>query len=198
MKMGFGNQTVWFFLGLACILAGCNRGDRPDAGPQAKGATMGAITVQSPSFANGQPIPKKFTGEGEDVSPALSWSGLPAGTREIALICDDPDAPTPEPWVHWVIYKIPAARTGLPDSVPPTEKLSSPPGAMQGNNTWPAIGYKGPMPPKGHGVHHYHFKVYALDAGLDVKPGLNKKELLKAMHGHILAEGELIGTYQRK
>lgn len=161
------------------------------------GETAMKITIESSAFKHNEPIPRKHTGEGEDVSPPLSWSGIPDGTQELALIVDDPDAPRPEPWVHWVIYKLPPTLTSLPEGVPETKTLAEPAGAMQGNNTWPKLGYNGPMPPPGHGVHHYHFKLYALDAALDVKPGLDKKQLLAKMKGHILAEGELVGTYQR-
>jgi len=155
------------------------------------------ITITSSAFKHNEPIPRKYTGEGTDVSPPLAWSGIPDGARELALIMDDPDAPRAEPWVHWVIYKLPPTLTGLPEGVPKTPTLSEPAGATQGNNTWPKIGYNGPMPPPGHGVHHYHFKLYALDTTLDLQPGLDKKGLLAKMQGHILGEGELIGTYER-
>jgi Raf kinase inhibitor-like YbhB/YbcL family protein len=182
-------------------LAGCNREDpnnelQPAKKPKGKKAMK--IVVESKAFKANERIPVKYTGEGEDISPPLTWSGVPAATKEIALIMDDPDAPTPEPWVHWVLYKVPAGTSGLPEKVANQEKLSVPPGALQGKTSAPKIGYHGPMPPKGHGVHHYHFKVYALDAALELKPGLDKKSLLKAMAGHILAEGELVGTYERK
>jgi Raf kinase inhibitor-like YbhB/YbcL family protein len=149
-----------------------------------------AIEVSSPAFDQGGIIPTKYTGEGQDVSPALNWSDLPEGTREIALVCDDPDAPRPEPWVHWVLYKIPADSTGLPEGG--TE------GALEGENDFGRRGYGGPMPPVGHGVHHYHFKVYALDAELERAAGLTKDQLLEAMEGHVLDEGKLVGTYERK
>ena len=155
------------------------------------------ITIKSPAFAHNAAIPKKFTGDGEDVSPELSWSGVPDNAKELALICDDPDAPTPEPWVHWVIYKIPVKTTKLPENVAKTETLKDPAGAVQGKNSWSKLGYGGPAPPRGHGVHHYHFKVYALDAPLTASAGPDKQGLLAAMKGHILAQGELIGTYQR-
>jgi hypothetical protein len=157
-----------------------------------------SIHVSTPDFQPGDPIPRQFTGEGKDTSPALNWTGLPAGTREIALIVEDPDAPRPVPFVHWVIYKIPAETTGLPAGVPTTATLQSPQGAMQGINDFPKTGYGGPMPPKGHGLHHYHFIVYALDAPLNVSPGLDAKELRAAMKGHVLGEGEVIGVYERK
>lgn len=157
-----------------------------------------AIKVTSPAFKNDQPIPRKYTGEGEDVSPPLSWSNVPAEAKELALICDDPDAPRPEPWVHWLIYKLPAGATQLPEAVPPERTLKTPPGAMQGTNSFGKIGYGGPMPPPGHGVHHYHFKLYALNKALQLQPGIEKKALLSAMKGAIIAEGELVGTYERK
>jgi Raf kinase inhibitor-like YbhB/YbcL family protein len=159
-----------------------------------------AIQLTSTAFADGAPIPRKYTGEGDDVSPALAWSGLPPDTQELALVCDDPDAPTPEPWVHWVIYKIPADATRLPEGVSKTATLKTPPGALQGKNSWPAgqtVGYRGPMPPPGHGRHRYFFKLYALRSKLTVQPGLSKKQLLAAMAGQILGEGQLMGTYQR-
>jgi Raf kinase inhibitor-like YbhB/YbcL family protein len=149
-----------------------------------------AIQVSSPVFEAGGAIPRKHTGEGQDVSPPLEWGGLPEGTEEIALICDDPDAPTPEPFVHWVVYKIPADRTGFPEGS--TQE------ALEGENDFGRTGYGGCMPPEGHGVHHYHFKAYALDIELEAAAGLTKDQLLVAMEGHVLAEGELIGTYERK
>jgi len=162
-----------------------------------EGATMAELAVKSEAFSEGQTVPKKYTGEGQDVSPPLSWSGVPEGAKELALICDDPDAPTPEPWVHWVIYKIPASARGLAENIERSAALSMPPGALQGKNSWNRVGYGGPMPPPGHGVHHYHFKLYALDAELKVEPGLTKNALLATMKGHVLAEAELMGTYQR-
>jgi Raf kinase inhibitor-like YbhB/YbcL family protein len=159
------------------------------------------MKLSSPSFAEGQPIPVKHTGEGADVSPALAWENVPQGTQEFALICEDPDAPTPEPWVHWILYKIPANVTGLPEGVPPDAKLSSPAGALQGRNSWPSgrtMGYRGPQPPKGHGTHHYHFRIFALDAPLYALPTVDKASLVKAMQGHILGEATLVGTYERK
>jgi hypothetical protein len=159
-----------------------------------------AIELTSTAFGEGERVPVKYTGEGEDVSPPLAWSGLPEGTKELALICDDPDAPTPEPWVHWVIYKIPAELAGLPEGVAKTPRLKEPPGALQGENSWPSgqtIGYRGPMPPPGHGVHRYFFKLYALGVHLVIESGKDKKSVLEAMSGHILGEGQLMGTYER-
>lgn len=157
-----------------------------------------SIIVNSGAFAAGQPIPTKYSGEGQDISPPLSWSGVPAETKEIVLICDDPDAPTPQPWVHWVIYKIPGDVTALEENVAKSPQPAVPAGTLQGRNSSGKVGYGGPMPPVGHGMHHYYFKVYALDAPLDLPAGQDKAAVLAAMKGHILAEGELIGTYERK
>jgi len=160
------------------------------------------IQVTSTAFTDGQRIPEKYTGDGLDVSPPLSWSGAPEGTKEFALICDDPNAPTPEPWVHWVIYKIPGNATGLPEGLPRKARLKPPEKILQGANSWstpgkPSVGYRGPAPPPGHGTHHYHFTLYALDASPVLEPGMAKKQLLAEIEGHVLATGELVGTYSR-
>lgn len=161
------------------------------------GAATMKVIIASTAFDAGQRIPTQHTGEGPDVSPALTWTGVPQNTAELALIMDDPDAPTPEPWIHWVLAKIPPGVTGLREGIPRDEKLNDPAGAIQGKNSWNTVGYRGPLPPPGHGTHHYHFKLYALDQPLSLQPGLTKKQLLDAMRGHILAEGELVGTYSR-
>jgi Raf kinase inhibitor-like YbhB/YbcL family protein len=157
------------------------------------------ITITSTAFNSGEAIPKKYTGDGFDYSPPLEWSGVPEGAKELALICDDPDAPGDEPWVHWVIYKIPADVKGLKEDVPRKPRLTDPPGALQGKNSWPSdnIGYRGPKPPPGHGTHHYHFKLYALEGKLAVEPGMNKEAIWQEIKDHIIAEGELVGTYKR-
>jgi Raf kinase inhibitor-like YbhB/YbcL family protein len=157
-----------------------------------------SITIRSTAFGEGDQVPARYTGDGEDLSPPFTWTSPPKGTVELALIVDDPDAPGDEPWVHWVIAKIPPAGLGLPEGY---HEGKAPPGApaatVQGANSWGTTGYRGPAPPKGHGVHHYHFKLYALDAALDVRPGVDKHTLLEAMSGHVLARGELVGTYHR-
>ncbi|MFP4057270.1 MAG: YbhB/YbcL family Raf kinase inhibitor-like protein [Candidatus Brocadiia bacterium] len=147
------------------------------------------ITLTSAAFDDGEPIPTRYTGEGQDLSPPLAWSGVPDSAQELALICDDPDAPTPKPWVHWVLYKVPADRSSLPEG--------DAGGAMEGTNDFSKTGYGGPMPPPGHGTHHYEFKLYALDQPLDLQPGATKDQLLEAMEGHIVDEGKLVGTYER-
>ncbi len=158
------------------------------------------IQLTSPAFKEGEAIPKKYTGEGVDLSPPLNWTGVPEGAKELVLICDDPDAPTDEPWVHWVIYKIPANLTGLKEGVPRKSRLTDPAGALQGKNSWPSgqnIGYRGPMPPPGHGKHRYFFKIYALEAKMSAEPGMDKKSILREIENHTLAKGQLMGTYQR-
>ena len=155
------------------------------------------MTVRSDAFASGRAIPRRYTEDGEDLSPPLTWTGLPQGVKELALIVDDPDAPRTEPWVHWVLYKIPAEVQTLSEGLPPTPTLEVPPGARQGKNSWGTDGYRGPAPPRGHGTHHYHFRLYALDAPLALAPGLDKPGLLEAMKRHIVAEAELVGTYER-
>ncbi len=158
------------------------------------------IEVTSTAFAQGQPIPKRYTGEGADVSPPLSWSGVPNEAKELVVICVDPDAPSAEPWVHWVMYKIPVDVTDLPEGIPPKARLKKPAGALQGKNSWRSgrmIGYRGPLPPPGSGPHRYYFWVYALEAKLPVQSGVAKSVLLQEIQGHVLAEGELMGTYER-
>jgi len=150
------------------------------------------IKVKSEAFEEGGMIPKKYTCDGEDASPPLSWTGVPEGTEALALICDDPDAPVGT-WVHWVIFNIPPDTTGLSENIPPERVLES--GARQGRNDFGNIGYGGPCPPRG--THRYYFKLYALDKKVDLEPGATKDELLKAMEGHILAEGKLMGRYKR-
>lgn len=158
------------------------------------------IVVESPVLKEGQPIPKDYTADGKNVSPPLTWSNLPAGTKELALICEDPVAPTPQPFVHWVLYKIPVTATGLPEGLPIDASTPMPKelaGTIQGISGFRRPIWRGPAPPKPGVVHKYHFIVYALDAPLDIQPGLNKTQLLEAMKGHIIGQGQLVATYER-
>lgn len=155
------------------------------------------MAVKSSAFGQGAVIPRQYTGDGQNISPPLRFEGIPSGAKQLALIVDDPDAPRKEPWVHWVLYGIPANTHELPERVPQSAKAQQAGGALQGKNSWGSVGYRGPEPPRGHGVHHYHFKLYALDSDLSLQPGLEKDALLSAIQGHILAETELVGTYQR-
>jgi Raf kinase inhibitor-like YbhB/YbcL family protein len=153
-----------------------------------------SLTLQSSAFSSAGNIPAEYTCEGDDVSPALEWKGAPAGTRSFALIVDDPDAPDPKApkmtWVHWILYDLPADATALPKGV---KKL--PAGTREGLNDWKRTGYGGPCPPIGR--HRYFHKLYALDAMLGDLKNPRKAELERAMQGHILAQAELLGTYQK-
>ena len=151
------------------------------------------IKIKSSAFQHEGMIPSKYTCDGADISPPLQWDAVPEGTKSIALISDDPDAPMGT-WVHWVLFNLPAEAGELPENVPPDKNL--PGGAKQGTNDFRRIGYGGPCPPGG--THRYFFKIYALDTELDLPAGARKKELLKEMEGHILAEGRLIGKYKRR
>lgn len=170
------------------LLAACSHEPAAQT-PAAPTKGHSAMNITSEAFAPGEPIPRQYTADGEDISPPLAWTGLPDGTRELALVCDDPDAPTPEPWVHWVLYGISPDADGLPEGGVGA--------AIGGSNSWNTVGYRGPAPPPGHGTHHYHFTLYALDTALKLAPGATKGELLDAMVGHVLDSCELVGMYAR-
>ncbi|MEW6270723.1 MAG: YbhB/YbcL family Raf kinase inhibitor-like protein [Thermodesulfobacteriota bacterium] len=152
------------------------------------------MTITSPAFTANGKIPRKHTCEGDDAAPALAWSGVPANAKSLALIVDDPDAPDPKAprmtWVHWVLYDIPASAKGLPEGGEPL-----PDGTREGRNDWKRTGYGGPCPPIGR--HRYFFKLYALDRGLGDLGEPTKQKLEQAMHGHVVAQAELVGTYQK-
>ncbi len=150
------------------------------------------LTIRSPVFHEGGSIPARYTCDGEDVSPPLEWSGVPEGTKSLALTCDDPDAPAGL-WVHWVVFDLPPSAAGLPERVPATPEIPS--GGRQGKNDFRKIGYGGPCPPAG--THRYVFTLYALDSTLGLPAGATRKDLLAAMRGHALGEATLTGTYSR-
>jgi Raf kinase inhibitor-like YbhB/YbcL family protein len=150
------------------------------------------LKIKSSAFHEGDMIPPKYTCDGADISPPLTWEGVSANAKSLALISDDPDAPMGT-WVHWVIYNIPPAIKELPENIPPHKNIEN--GAQQGTNDFREIGYGGPCPPGG--IHRYYFKLYALDKVLDSGPGMTKTQLLKAMEGHVLAQGQLMGRYKR-
>lgn len=162
---------------------------------QVGGATL---TVSSSAFKDGQPIPEEYTAYGKGRSVPLSWSSLPSGTRSIAVVMDDPDAKGPRPFVHWLIYNIPAETKSLDAGLPTKPRLDTPKGALQGSNSTKATGYFGPRPPRGDPPHHYQVKVYALDEALKIDPGADEDALLEAMKGHILGQGQVVGTVQKK
>ena len=151
------------------------------------------FAMTTTAFSGGGGIPAKYTCDGADVSPALKWHDAPAGTQSFALIADDPDAPVGT-WTHWIMWNIPASTTALPEGVPKVDESTD--GARQGRNDFKRIGYGGPCPPAGK-PHRYYFKLYALDAKLNVKAGAGKSDLEHAMKGHVLSQSELMGTYGR-
>ena len=158
------------------------------------------IVVESPTLKADQPMPREYSADGRNISPPLSWRNVPAVTKAFAVVLEDPDAGNPPPFVHWVIYKIPATAKGLPEEIPFEPDVPMPAeiaGAVQGVSGFRRPIYRGPAPPPGK-VHHYHFVVFALDANLDLKPGLTRDELLEAVKGHIAGQGELVSTYERK
>jgi len=152
-----------------------------------------AIEIKSSAFRDGEYIPVRYTGLGEDVSPPLSWSGAPEGTQSYCLIVDDPDAPMGT-WDHWILYDIPKSKSSLEEGIPKEATLQD--GSKQGVNDFRDIGYDGPAPPPGK-PHRYIFTLYALDAELGLEPGLNKESVLKSIKGHTIGKGKLTGLFKR-
>jgi Raf kinase inhibitor-like YbhB/YbcL family protein len=171
----------------------------PARGPQASHR----IVVQSPTLRDGEPMPRQYTPDGRNLSPPITWSNLPAGTRQLVVLCEDFGAGNPPPWVHWIIYNIPATATGLPEGVPidPSNPETPMPaeitGAVQGLNGWKLAMYRGPAPPAGE-PHLYNFVVYALDAELNLRPNLTRQLVLEAIEGHVIGRGEIVPIYGRK
>lgn len=157
---------------------------------------MAGFALSSPAFEPGAMIPARFTGDRQDLSPSLQWTEPPAGTRSFVLIVDDPDAPGAT-WVHWVLSGIPPDFRHLPEGVEKSAVPHGIGGAVNGKNTSGTLGYEGPAPPPG-APHRYVFRLYALDMPITMVPGISKAESLAAMKGHILAEAQFMGTYQRK
>jgi len=188
-----GNVFILIFCTLA-VLSAAQKTNR-----KTKETKLMALEMKSSAFSNNKEIPKKFTCDGADVSPALSWTNSPQGTRSFALVMDDPDAP-PGTWVHWVLYDLPSNISTLQDNIPKKETLPS--GAKQGlcwgvaDDEFDRVGYYGPCPPPGK-PHRYFFKLYALDKVLGLPPKSTKSQLVHAMEGHIIAQSELIGLYKR-
>ncbi|NEU76185.1 YbhB/YbcL family Raf kinase inhibitor-like protein [Hassallia byssoidea VB512170] len=147
------------------------------------------LRIVSSAFTPLERIPKRYTSDGENISPPLEWSGLPSGTQQLALICHDPDAPLPQGFTHWIIYGIP----------PTVSQLAEAGGSKftEGINSSDKPGYTGPAPPPGHGIHHYYFWLYALDKELDLKPSLNREQLLNAIADHIIEQARVVGIYER-
>ncbi len=183
-------RNLTLLIGLALILIALNGcgSSRPSQEESAAG-----LQVESGAFRAGEAIPIRHTCDGEDLSPALSWSEPPAGTQSLVVIGDDPDAPVGT-WVHWVLFNIPPTTRSLPEGVPATQTVAGV--GTHGSNSWRRLGYGGPCPPAG-STHRYYFKVYALDTLLDLAAGADKQAVEKAMKGHILAEGQIMGRYSR-
>jgi len=182
--------SLWFLLSVLMLTeVGCGS----SLTATSEGETIMNLQITSSAFTEGSSIPKKHTCDAEDASPNLAWSGIPAGARSLALIVDDPDAPG-KTWVHWVIYNITPNLAGLPEGVVKSATVEGI--GAQGVNDFRQTGYGGPCPPRGK-PHRYFFKLYALDVQLNLKSGATKTELEKAMQGHILAQGQLMGTYGR-
>ena len=180
---------IWM---LIMLIALCTcQGQQPEPEPLLGPGV--AMDLQSSAFEAGGMIPTRYTCDGQDVSPALSWSEPPAGTESLVLLCDDPDAPAGT-WDHWVLFNIPAANRSLPERIA-TEPVIDGAG-VQGANSWGKIGYGGPCPPKGT-EHRYYLRLYALDTNLDLEPGAKRKDVEEAFQGHILAQGQLMGRYGR-
>jgi hypothetical protein len=180
------NREVVFVL--VALLVGSVSGPAPAAGEE----VQEQVRVSSSAFQEGGMIPSRYTCDGADVSPPLTWSQLPPAAESLALVCDDPDAPMGT-WVHWVVYGLPATLGGLPENLPGHARLAN--GGVQGRNDFRKLGYGGPCPPSG--THRYYFRLYVLDTEVNLEPGATKHQLLKAIRGHILAEGELMGKYSR-
>ena len=178
------------FLGVSTACARLPSQEVPT--PSSAEVTM-PLTLTSPAFTPGDTIPVRYTCDGRDESPPLAWTDVPSATRAFALIMDDPDAPAGT-WVHWVIFNIPGAATGLPAGIPPQPRLKD--GSVQGLNSWRRVGYGGPCPPSGQ--HRYFFKLYALDTTLPLGSSATKADLLRAMVGRILAQAELMGVSRRR
>ncbi|HJN43013.1 MAG: YbhB/YbcL family Raf kinase inhibitor-like protein [Acidobacteria bacterium] len=182
-------------LSALCVALGLGLTTHPTEG-QAQGDE---ILVASPVMVEGETMPRDYTPDGRNLSPPLTWRNLPTGTREIAVVCSDFGAGNPPPWVHWIIYSIPATASGLPAGLPILPDTAMPPelsGAIQGLNGWRRPYYRGPAPPTGT-PHLYHFTVYALDAALGLEPGLTRRQLLRAMEGHIIGQGDIVPVYER-
>jgi Raf kinase inhibitor-like YbhB/YbcL family protein len=188
-QSSFPGRSSILLLAFLCLVLGC----KPPPNEAPSGDSTMSIELTSTAFQPGATIPKQYTGDGADRSPPLRWSEPPVGTKSLALICDDPDAPRGT-WVHWVLFDLPAETREVEEGVPTTETLDN--GAKQGKNDFGKIGYGGPAPPKGK-PHRYFFKLYALDVAVDLPPRVTKAQLLDAMKGHILAEKQLVGNYGR-
>jgi hypothetical protein len=191
---------------LLLLICGCGSDESQES--EARNSTpidsVKTMELTSSGFDNSAKMDAKYTIEGQDHSPPLFWLEAPQETESFALLCEDPDAPSPrnpakDPWVHWIIFNIPGDCSNLPEGIGRKLEPDELPGASQGRNSWSSdnVGYRGPAPPPGSGPHRYFFKLYCLDTMLELSAGATKRQLLKAMSGHVLAEGQLVGLYER-
>jgi len=183
-------KKILFVFALLVSFAFCQHKNQSQTAT--RDAKLPGIELSSGAFEDKGLIPQKYTCDGADISPPLAWTTSGDSIKSFALICDDPDAPM-KTWVHWVIFNIPTKRHELPEKIPPKKELAD--GTRQGRNDFGNIGYGGPCPPRG--THRYYFKIYGLDCQLKLKAGATKKQLLKAMKGHVVAKGQLMGRYRR-
>jgi Raf kinase inhibitor-like YbhB/YbcL family protein len=179
---------IFLVTGSACTQA---RKSSPDATPATSPSKVDSFAITSTAFKEGARIPRQYTCDGVNVSPPLEWIGVPKTARTLAIIADDPDAPSGT-WVHWVLYNIPADNIGFVENLPSTQEIKG--GGFQGKNDFKQIGYGGPCPPSG--THRYFFKLYALDSDLPLKDGATKSDVETAMSGHIVGQAQLMGTYR--
>jgi Raf kinase inhibitor-like YbhB/YbcL family protein len=198
--MGLAHSAKVLVTGTPKILTGGKPGARAGdeglafANPSLQGPDD--IEIHADSFKDDQPIPVLHSADGGSVSPSLHWSTAPAGTQSWALVVEDPDAPLPKPFVHWLVYNIAPSIMSLPAALGTDAQLPNPP-IKQGKNSALKTGFAGCAPPKGDSPHRYFFQIFALDTSLDIGAGAGRSELLGAMEGHVLARGKLIGTYER-
>ncbi|MEA2189594.1 MAG: hypothetical protein QOK16_4605 [Solirubrobacteraceae bacterium] len=155
----------------------------------AQNLNVADLTLRSPAFSNHESIPRRHAQDGENLAPPLEWSGVPDGTKAFAVVVHDPDAPLVDGYTHWVAYGIPGDATGLPEGGGD---------AVAGVNSSGDVGYRGPAPPPGHGVHHYYFWVYALDEEIDLEPGLDRRALLERIEDRVIEQARLIGLYENE
>jgi len=195
VKVGLIARNIVWMAALLLFAAACGGGEEPAGlqGGEGQGGDVMQIVLSSPAFEPEGAIPRKFTCDGEDISPPLEWEGVPNDAESLALILDDPDAPRGT-WVHWVVYNLEPGLTGLPEGA--VARADGRPMGVQGRNDFRRNNYGGPCPPSGP-AHRYFFKLYALDTVLDLEAGATKAELEAAMQGHTLAQGQLMGTYGR-
>jgi Raf kinase inhibitor-like YbhB/YbcL family protein len=195
--MSLSHTVKTAILGTPALLTrgipGARAGDEYLAFNQTDLMSATTIEVKSPEFEAGQEIPFRYSADGQNISPPITWSNLPRETKSIALLVEDPDAPLPQPFVHWIAFNIDPLTLSLHEGVPVEEKIK----LKQGKNSGLKIGWTGMAPPKGDTPHHYHFQVFALDEMLPLGNGIGRSALIKAMSGHVIARGELVGRFRR-